>query len=56
MADPVTIIMIASLVGTALTFILNIFQSIKSNHFKSSCLGCNMEVETETQEITEEKK
>lgn len=56
MSDPVTILMIASLVGTTLTFILNIFQSIKSNHFKSSCLGCDMEVDTATQETTEEKK
>lgn len=55
MLDPITIMMITSLVGTAVTFILNMFQSIKSNHFKSSCMGCDMELDTENQ-TTEDKK
>lgn len=35
--EPVTIMLIVSLVGTGLTFLLNIFQSIKSQHFQSNC-------------------
>jgi len=36
--DPVSI---AVLVTTGLTFILNIFQSVQSNHFHSACgAGC----------------
>ncbi len=56
MPDPVTIMMIASLVGTALTFVLNMFQSIKMNHFKSSCLGCNVEMDSESEQENEPKQ
>jgi hypothetical protein len=43
MADPASLILaIASLVGIALTFVLNMFQSCKSGHCESKCglLSC----------------
>lgn len=35
--DPASLVILIASIGT---LILNVFQSIKSGHFKSSCLGC----------------
>jgi hypothetical protein len=35
---------IIQLVGIAVVLIINIFQSIKMDHFKSECMDCSIEV------------
>lgn len=35
--EPVTIMLIVNLVGVGLTFLLNLYQSVKSRHFQSDC-------------------
>lgn len=55
MPEPVTILIVVSLVGTCLTFVLNLFQSIKMNHFKSSCLGCDLEMDSDSEQEPEKK-
>ena len=50
--EPVSILVIVGLVGTSLTFLLNLFQSIRMNHFKSSCFGCDVEMDSESEQET----
>lgn len=38
--EPVTLsLLITTLVASGLTFIINVIQSIKENHFQSDCFG-----------------
>ena len=49
--DPITLIIsITSLVGIVLTFLLNIYQSVKSRHFESDCGICSCLYSSEHQD------
>ena len=50
MVEPISIMLIVSIVGTGLTFLLNVYQSIRSRHFSSSCMGCDVEYDSEHQD------
>ena len=55
--EPVTIVLlITTLVTAGLTFILNIFQSIKSQHFESDCGLCSCFYSSEHQTTDDETK
>jgi hypothetical protein len=49
MVEPITI---ATIVGVIATFLLNLYQSVKSRHFTSSCCGdcCTIAYDSEHQE------
>lgn len=55
--DPITLgILIATIVTSSLTFLLNIYQSIKSEHFHSECYGFDIDYHYEDHDQKDEKK
>jgi hypothetical protein len=52
----VDLILITALVGVIATFLLNVFQSIKSNHFElhSDCVNKTMDLELDTKTKNEQ--
>ena len=44
MIDPISL---ATIIGVIATFLLNIYQSVKSRHFHSECMGCKVDYTSE---------
>ena len=54
--DPASLILsIASLIGIVLTFLLNLYQSVKSRHFESDCGICSCFYNSEHHDAEESK-